>query len=128
MAKIEIVLLTSIVSIVLFLIGFLLKLKSKKEESHNYVFISFVGAALMMITGIMILVEEPILFKTGKNITSLDANRTTEIFTYAAQDSNLNIIFSWALLLLGLSGIIICLLVIYDSRFDEKEDLEIESD
>lgn len=122
MAKFEIVLTLIIIGLVLFLIGLWLHHKEKK-----LLFISTAGALLLLITGLLLLVQEPILFKSGQTITinnSLVDNvtTTTEAFVYAAQNSNLNTILSWVLMLLGLAGAIGTSVSVYNSRFDDLEE------
>ncbi len=121
MAKFEIVLTVSIIGLVLFLIGLWLHHKEKK-----LLFVSTAGALLLLITGLSLLVTEPILFKSGQKISINDSavdnvSTTTETFLYSTQDSNLNTILSWVLMLLGLAGIIGTSVAVYNQRFTSND-------
>lgn len=121
MAQFEIVLTVSIIGLVLFLIGLLLH-----HQEKRLLFVSTAGAFLLLITGLSLLVTEPITFKSGQiniiNTSIIDnTTTTTEVFTYATQDSVLNEILAWVLMLLGFVGIIGTSLAVYNQRFEGND-------
>lgn len=121
MAKFEIVLTVAIIGLVLFILGLWLHKLEKK-----LLFVSTAGALLLLITGLVLIAVEPITFKTGQinviNSSVIDnSTTTTEIFTYASQDSSLNTILAFVLMLLGLAGILGTSVAVYNQRFDGNE-------
>lgn len=110
-----IVYLTVTVGLLLYLIGMYFKGKG--------LYLSLVGALMIMILGIMLFTQE-IGFKSGAIVNSSSPTQDVISYTYSAQSSTLNNILAWSFMLLGLFGIIFVAIRYNDDRWSnyDKED------
>lgn len=123
MVNIQIVTLSLIIAAVLIILGYI--------KGKNYLYMALSGGVILLFVGI-ISWGNPIDFQTGTNTSCIALNdsacaaigsdpgctTTIENFTYDSLDGNLGFIISGVLTLFGLFIIIMSVVSIYGSRYE----------